>query len=36
GESGVEVEMKLVGIGFNLRKYHNKKHGKPKDDIILS
>ena len=36
GESGVEVEMKLVGIGFNLRKYHNKKHGKPKDKIILS
>lgn len=36
GESGVDVELKLIGIGYNLRKYHNKKAEKRKPQQILS
>lgn len=28
GESGVEVELLLVTIGYNLRHYHSQKTGK--------
>ena len=34
GQEDVEKEMYLIGIGFNLRKYHNKKMRKQKKTVL--
>lgn len=34
GQENVEIEMYLIGIGFNLRKYHHKKMRKQKKELL--